>query len=75
MRGGFRLLFVVAGMGIVGWRAMAAARDWREWGAAAANDPSAADAWRTFFVVDLASAAIALGAMLLFVRVMRRIDG
>jgi len=74
MRGGFRLLFVVAGMGIVGWRALAAAHDWREWGVSAANDPSAADAWRTFFWVDLGGATVALVAILLFLRVMRRLD-
>ena len=74
MRAVFRLVFVVAALWIVGHRALSAARDWREWHAALPNDPSAADAWRTFFLVDVGIAALALAAVLLFLVILRRLD-
>lgn len=74
MRTVFRLLFVVAGMWIVGQRAFSAGRDWREWHQALGDDPPAAHAWRTLFFADVGSAALALAAILLFLAILRQLD-
>lgn len=55
------LVVLVTGF-IAGSRTIDAVRAWREWHTWAVRDPSAADAYRTFFLV---SAAIALGSLLI----------
>lgn len=45
---------------IAGGRIVSAIRGWREWQAWAERDPSAADAYRTFFVMDIAIVALAI---------------
>jgi hypothetical protein len=46
---------------IAGGRTVDALQAWREWHRVATSDPSAADAFRTFFLVDLAAAILSLG--------------
>lgn len=48
-----RYLAVLGGGFIVGGRIVSAIHGWREWHAWAERDPSGADAYRTFFMVDL----------------------
>ena len=55
------LIVLVTGF-IAGSRTVDAIRSWREWHAWAVRDPSAAEAYRTFFRV---SAAIALVSLLI----------
>jgi hypothetical protein len=50
---------------IAGGRAVDAVQAWREWHRWAERDPSAADAYRTFWMVDLAVAALTLATALL----------
>jgi hypothetical protein len=50
---------------VAGGRAVDALEAWREWHLWAARDPSAADAYRTFWMVDVAVAATSLLVALL----------
>ena len=50
---------------IAGGRAVDAVQAWREWHRWMERDPSAADAYRTFWMVDVAIAAISLAMALL----------
>ena len=45
---------------IAGSRTVEAARSWQEWHTWAAQDPSGAEAYRTFFLVDVALALLSL---------------
>jgi hypothetical protein len=45
---------------IAGGRAVDAVHAWREWHRVSASDPSAADAYRTFCMVDSAVAVVSL---------------
>ncbi|HEX5963516.1 MAG TPA: hypothetical protein VFY42_07305 [Gemmatimonadales bacterium] len=45
---------------IAGGRIVSAIHSWREWHTWAARDPSGADAYRTFFMVDMAIVALTL---------------
>ena len=53
------LVVLVTGF-IAGSRTVDAARSWREWHAWPAQDPSGADAYRTFFLVNTAVALLSL---------------
>jgi len=53
------LVVLVSGF-IAGSRAVDAVRSWREWHIWAVKDPSAADAYRTFFLMDAAIALVTL---------------
>jgi hypothetical protein len=53
------LVVLVTGF-LAGSRAVDAVRLWNEWQSQRATDPSAADAYYTFFLVDLAVAALSL---------------
>jgi hypothetical protein len=55
-----RYLTVLLAGFIGGSRAVDAIRSWQEWHAWAARDPSGADAYKTFFMVNAASAALSL---------------
>jgi hypothetical protein len=46
---------------IAGSRCVDAVRSWHEWRVLAGTDHSAAEAYRTFFVVNALSAAVSLG--------------
>jgi H+/Cl- antiporter ClcA len=50
---------------IAGGRAVDAVQAWREWHRWAQRDPSAADAYRTFWMADLAVAALSLAIAIL----------
>jgi hypothetical protein len=50
---------------IAGGRVVDAAHAWNEWHRAGTADPSAADAYRTFFAVDAAVAALSLAIAVL----------
>jgi hypothetical protein len=45
---------------IAGSRIVDAIRSWEEWSTWATRDPSAADAYRTFFLVNAATAIVSL---------------
>lgn len=45
---------------IAGGRAVGAARSWQQWHRWAVQDPSGADAYQTFFLVDTAVALLSL---------------
>jgi hypothetical protein len=45
---------------LAGSRAVDAVQSWQEWHRQLATDPSAADAYRTFFLVDSAAALLSL---------------
>jgi ABC-type sulfate transport system permease component len=45
---------------IAGSRAVDAARSWNEWQSWAVRDPSAAEAYRTFFLMSAATAVVSL---------------
>jgi hypothetical protein len=53
------LVVLITGF-IAGSRTIDAARAWQEWHAWTARDPSGADAYRTFFLVNLAVALLSL---------------
>jgi hypothetical protein len=57
-------LVLLAGI-IAGGRAVDAVQAWREWHRWAERDPSAAEAYHTFWVVDVAVAALSLAMALL----------
>jgi hypothetical protein len=50
---------------MAGNRLVDAVRSWREWQTWLARDPSAADAYRTFFLMNAAMAALSLAIALL----------
>jgi len=50
---------------IAGGRAVDAVQAWQEWHRWAERDPSAAEAYRTFWMVDVAVAAVSLAMALL----------
>ena len=53
------LVVLITGF-IAGSRAVEAVRSWREWHTWAAQDPSGADAYRSFFLVNTAVALLSL---------------
>jgi hypothetical protein len=53
------LVVLVTGF-IAGSRSVDAARSWQEWHSWVAQDPSGAQAYRTFFLVNLAVALLSL---------------
>ena len=53
------LVVLVTGF-IAGSRTVEAARSWQEWQAWAAQDPSGAEVYRTFFLVNVAVAVLSL---------------
>jgi hypothetical protein len=53
------LVVLVTGF-LAGSRTVGAMQSWKEWHVLAATDPSAADAYYTFFLVDLGVAALSL---------------
>jgi hypothetical protein len=53
------LVVLVTGF-IAGSRTVDAARSWQEWNSWAVQDPSGADAYRTFFLVNTAVALLSL---------------
>jgi hypothetical protein len=53
-----RYLAVLLGGFIVGGRIVSAIHAWREWHAWAGRDPSGADAYRTFLMMDLGVMAL-----------------
>jgi hypothetical protein len=53
------LIVLITGF-IAGSRTVDAARSWREWHTWATQDPSGADAYRTFFLVNSAVALLSL---------------
>jgi hypothetical protein len=53
------LVVLVTGF-LAGSRTVDAVQAWQEWHGLAEADPSAADAYHTFFLVDLAVAALSL---------------
>ena len=53
------LVVLVTGF-IAGSRSVDAVRSWREWHTWAAQDPSSADAYRTFFLVNMTVALLSL---------------
>jgi hypothetical protein len=53
------LVVLVTGF-LAGSRTVDAVQSWNEWQRQGATDPSAADAYYTFFLVDLAVAALSL---------------
>ena len=53
------LVVLVTGF-LAGSRAVDAVQAWKEWHGLSQADPSAADGYRTFFLVDLAVAALSL---------------
>ena len=53
------LVVLVTGF-IAGGRAVDAIRSWREWHLESLRDPSSAEAYKTFFLVDTAAAALSL---------------
>jgi hypothetical protein len=55
-----RYLVVLLTGFLAGSRAVDAVQSWNEWHRQLATDPSAADAYYTFFLVDLAVAAVSL---------------
>jgi hypothetical protein len=55
-----RYLIVLVSGFIAGSRIVDAVRSWREWHSWAVKDPSGADAYRTFFMVDAAIALVSL---------------
>jgi hypothetical protein len=55
-----RYLAVLLAGFIAGGRIVSAIHAWREWHAWVVRDPSGSDAYRTFFMVDLAVVALAL---------------
>jgi hypothetical protein len=55
-----RYAVVLTGGILAGGRGVEAARAWREWRNWLATDPSGADAYRTFFLVNTAAAIISL---------------
>jgi hypothetical protein len=55
-----RYLVVLLTGFLAGSRAVDAAQAWNEWHTQRSTDPSAADAYYTFFLVDLAAAAVSL---------------
>jgi hypothetical protein len=55
-----RYLIVLVTGYIAGSRTVDALRSWREWHSWAVKDPSGADAYRTFFLVDAAVALVSL---------------
>ncbi len=61
LRNAVRWGILLAGLAVVGWHVPKAVREWREWHEAIGFDPSAADAWRTFFIVDAAGIVIVAG--------------
>jgi hypothetical protein len=71
MRNFIRLALVAVGGFLAGERLVAAHADWRDWHRWAVADPSAADLYRTNFRLDLAVAAIAIGAAWLVHRFLR----
>jgi hypothetical protein len=58
------VVVLLAGI-IAGGRAVDAVQAWREWHRWAERDPSAAEAYRTFWMVDVAVAALSLVIALL----------
>jgi hypothetical protein len=58
------VVVLLAGI-IAGGRAVDAVQAWREWHRWAERDPSAAEAYRTFWMVDVAVAALSLAMALL----------
>jgi hypothetical protein len=57
------VVVLLAGI-IAGGRAVDAVQAWREWHRWAERDPSAADAYRTFLMVDVAVAVLSLAMAL-----------
>jgi hypothetical protein len=57
---GIRYLIVLVAGYIAGSRTVDALRSWREWHSWAVKDPSGAEAYRTFFLVDAAVALVSL---------------
>ena len=55
-----RYLVVLLTGFISGSRTVEAARSWQEWHVWAAQDPSGAEAYRTFFLVNVAVAVLSL---------------
>jgi hypothetical protein len=55
-----RYLVVLLTGFLAGSRAVDAVQSWKEWHGQRATDPSSADASYTFFLVDLATAALSL---------------
>lgn len=55
-----RYLVVLLTGFLAGSRAVDAVQSWNEWHRQRATDPSAADAYYTFFLVDLAVAVVSL---------------
>jgi hypothetical protein len=53
------LIVLITGF-IAGSRTVDALRSWREWHSWMVRDPSGADAYRTFFMVDVAVALVSL---------------
>ncbi len=58
------LVVLVTGF-IAGSRIVEPARSWQEWHIWAARDPSGAEAYRTFFLVNVAVAALSLSIAVL----------
>ena len=58
------VVVLLAGI-IAGGRAVDAVQAWREWHRWAERDPSAADAYRTFWIVDVAVGVLSLAMALL----------
>jgi hypothetical protein len=56
---------------IAGGRAVDAVQAWREWHRWAEGDPSAADAYRTFWMVDVTVAGLSFAMALLIWRPLR----
>jgi hypothetical protein len=55
-----RYLVVLISGFLAGSRAVGALRSWQEWHSWAVRDPSGADAYRTFFMMDAAIALVSL---------------
>jgi hypothetical protein len=55
-----RYLLVLACGILAGGRSVEAVNSWQEWRARMTSDPSAADAYRTFFLVNLGTVVLSL---------------
>ncbi|MFL5402153.1 MAG: hypothetical protein ACJ8BF_04980 [Gemmatimonadales bacterium] len=66
-----RYLVVLAAGFVAGNRAVDAIRSWQEWHAWLTRDPSGADAYRTFFLVNAATVLLSLALAVLVWKLLR----
>jgi hypothetical protein len=72
MRSFLRYAFVLLGGSLAGTRVVDAARSWREWHRWAVTDPSAADLYRTDFMLDAGIVLVVLAGAGLVYRILGR---